>query len=72
MCNMLLRFLFFISQALDQWLFSHLFDIKTHGNSSGTFISGSEDKTGVLDFIERKIAKATMIPQSHGEVFSCR
>jgi hypothetical protein len=24
-----------------------------------------------LDFIERKIAKATMIPQSHGEVFSC-
>ncbi|KAJ6302567.1 hypothetical protein OIU77_016627 [Salix suchowensis] len=38
--------------------------------SSGTFISGSEDKTGVLDFIERKIAKATMIPQSHGEAFN--
>lgn len=36
--------------------------------SSGTFIGGSEDKTGTLDFIERKIAKATMIPQSHGEV----
>ena len=51
--------------------FSHLFDFKTHGNSSGTFIGGSEDKTGTLDFIERKIAKATMIPQSHGEVFSC-
>ncbi|CAK7330075.1 unnamed protein product [Dovyalis caffra] len=38
--------------------------------SSGTFISGSEDKTGTLDFIERKIAKATMIPQSHGEAFN--
>ncbi|RVW30078.1 putative prolyl 4-hydroxylase 9 [Vitis vinifera] len=38
------------------------------GNSSGTFISASEDKTGILDFIERKIAKATMIPRNHGEV----
>ncbi|KAI5604133.1 hypothetical protein POPTR_001G296800v4 [Populus trichocarpa] len=38
--------------------------------SSGTFIGGSEDKTGTLDFIERKIAKATMIPQSHGEAFN--
>ena len=38
------------------------------GNSSGTFISASEDKTGILDFVERKIAKATMIPRSHGEV----
>ncbi|KAF9665956.1 hypothetical protein SADUNF_Sadunf16G0179000 [Salix dunnii] len=38
--------------------------------TESTFISGSEDKTGVLDFIERKIAKATMIPQSHGEAFN--
>ncbi|XP_016558854.1 probable prolyl 4-hydroxylase 9 isoform X2 [Capsicum annuum] len=35
--------------------------------SSGTFISASEDKTGVLDLIEEKIAKATMIPKTHGE-----
>ncbi|KAK3192996.1 hypothetical protein Dsin_024306 [Dipteronia sinensis] len=38
--------------------------------SSGTFISSSEDKTGILDFIERKIARATMIPQMHGEAFN--
>ncbi|GKV50486.1 hypothetical protein SLEP1_g57188 [Rubroshorea leprosula] len=36
--------------------------------SSGTFLSASEEKTGVLDFIEKKIAKATSIPRSHGEV----
>ncbi|OMO63329.1 Oxoglutarate/iron-dependent dioxygenase [Corchorus olitorius] len=38
--------------------------------SSGTFISSSEDDTGILDFIEKKIAKATSIPQSHGEAFN--
>ncbi|XVE49296.1 hypothetical protein DITRI_Ditri01bG0071600 [Diplodiscus trichospermus] len=38
--------------------------------SSGTFISGSEDETGTLDLIEKKIAKVTSIPQSHGEVAS--
>ncbi|KAJ8768959.1 hypothetical protein K2173_023954 [Erythroxylum novogranatense] len=38
--------------------------------SSGTFISASEDKTGVLDFVERKIAKATMLPRSYGESFN--
>lgn len=38
--------------------------------SSGTFMSASEDKTGVLDLIEQKIARATMIPQSHGEAFN--
>ncbi|KAL5788124.1 hypothetical protein ACOSP7_005073 [Xanthoceras sorbifolium] len=38
--------------------------------SSGTFISSSEDKTGILDFIEKKIARATMIPQTHGEAFN--
>ncbi|KAK6923989.1 Prolyl 4-hydroxylase alpha subunit, Fe(2+) 2OG dioxygenase domain [Dillenia turbinata] len=38
--------------------------------SSGMFISASEDKTGVLDLIEQKIAKVTMIPSSHGEAFN--
>ncbi|GLU09119.1 hypothetical protein SLE2022_259940 [Rubroshorea leprosula] len=38
--------------------------------SSGTFLSASEEKTGVLDFIEKKIAKATSIPRSHGEAFN--
>ncbi|KAL1370893.1 hypothetical protein AAHE18_01G092200 [Arachis hypogaea] len=35
--------------------------------SSGVFISASEDKTGTLEVIEEKIARATMIPRSHGE-----
>ncbi|XP_039026789.1 probable prolyl 4-hydroxylase 9 [Hibiscus syriacus] len=38
--------------------------------SSGTFISASGDKTRTLDLIEKKIAKATSIPQSHGEAFN--
>ncbi|KAG9152672.1 hypothetical protein Leryth_020894 [Lithospermum erythrorhizon] len=38
--------------------------------SSGMFISASEDKTGVLDSIEEKIAKATMLPRRHGEAFN--
>lgn len=38
--------------------------------SSGMFISASEDKTGILDLIEEKIAKATMIPRTHGEAFN--
>ncbi|XP_015941898.1 probable prolyl 4-hydroxylase 9 isoform X1 [Arachis duranensis] len=38
--------------------------------SSGAFISASEDKSGILDFIEKKIAKVTMIPTSHGEAFN--
>ncbi|KHN42331.1 probable prolyl 4-hydroxylase 9 [Glycine soja] len=38
--------------------------------SSGTFISASEDKSGILDFVERKIAKVTMIPRTHGEKFN--
>ncbi|GAV65373.1 2OG-FeII_Oxy domain-containing protein [Cephalotus follicularis] len=38
--------------------------------SSGTFISSSEDETGTLDFIERKIAKTTMIPRTQGEAFN--
>ncbi|XP_009599377.1 putative prolyl 4-hydroxylase 9 [Nicotiana tabacum] len=38
--------------------------------SSGMFISSSEDKTGILDLIEEKIARATMIPRTHGEAFN--
>ncbi|CAK8562503.1 unnamed protein product [Lathyrus sativus] len=38
--------------------------------SSGVFLSASEDKTGTLDVIEEKIARATMIPRSHGEAFN--
>lgn len=38
--------------------------------SSGTFISASEDKTGILDAIEKKIARATMLPKTHGEAFN--
>ena len=36
--------------------------------SSGMFISADEDKTGILDFIDEKISRATMIPREHGEV----
>lgn len=39
-------------------------------NSTGMFISASEDKTGLLGVIEEKIARATMIPRNHGEVTS--
>ncbi|XP_060175994.1 probable prolyl 4-hydroxylase 9 [Lycium barbarum] len=38
--------------------------------SSGTFISASDDRTGILASVEIKIAKATMIPRSHGEAFN--
>ncbi|XP_057420356.1 probable prolyl 4-hydroxylase 9 [Lotus japonicus] len=38
--------------------------------SSGVFVSSSEDKTGTLAIIEEKIARATMIPRSHGEAFN--
>ncbi|XAR51344.1 Procollagen-proline dioxygenase [Bertholletia excelsa] len=38
--------------------------------SSGMFISGYQDETGILDLIERKIARATMLPRSHGEPFN--
>ncbi|XP_047172300.1 probable prolyl 4-hydroxylase 9 [Vigna umbellata] len=38
--------------------------------SSGTFISASGDKSGILDMLERKIARVTMIPRSHGEKFN--
>ncbi|MED6115007.1 putative prolyl 4-hydroxylase 9 [Stylosanthes scabra] len=38
--------------------------------SSGAFISASEDKSGILGLLEKKIAKVTMIPRSHGEAFN--
>ncbi|GJV29359.1 hypothetical protein Tco_1385807 [Tanacetum coccineum] len=38
--------------------------------SSGMFVSSSEDKTGILDQIEKKIERATMIPRGHGEAFN--
>uniref|UniRef100_A0A803NNT0 Prolyl 4-hydroxylase alpha subunit domain-containing protein n=1 Tax=Cannabis sativa TaxID=3483 RepID=A0A803NNT0_CANSA len=38
--------------------------------SSGTFISASEDNTGILSVIEEKIARVTMLPTTHGEAFN--
>lgn len=32
------------------------------------FLSASQDKSGTLDVIEEKIARATMLPRTHGEV----
>ncbi|XP_017627038.1 probable prolyl 4-hydroxylase 9 [Gossypium arboreum] len=40
-------------------------DVRT---SMGTFLSVSDDPTGVLDAIEEKIAKATKLPRTHYEV----
>ncbi|KAI3785126.1 hypothetical protein L1987_44238 [Smallanthus sonchifolius] len=44
--------------------------IKGVRTSSGMFISADEDKTGILDLIEKKIERATMIPRRHGESFN--
>jgi prolyl 4-hydroxylase len=38
--------------------------------SSGTFLSANEDPTGTLAEVEKKIARATMIPRNHGEPFN--
>ncbi|CAN1141401.1 Probable prolyl 4-hydroxylase 9, partial [Linum perenne] len=35
--------------------------------SSGTFVYASDDETGTIASIERKIARATMIPTTYGE-----
>lgn len=32
------------------------------------FLSASQDKSGTLDVIEEKIARATMLPRTNGEV----
>lgn len=39
-------------------------------NSYGVFMSASEDETGTLYAVEEKIARATKLPRSHGEVTS--
>ncbi|XP_038881540.1 probable prolyl 4-hydroxylase 9 [Benincasa hispida] len=38
--------------------------------SSGAFFGASEDESGTLGVIEEKIARATMIPRTHGEAFN--
>ncbi|KAM7251298.1 hypothetical protein ACFE04_023181 [Oxalis oulophora] len=43
---------------------------KNTRTSSGTFLSASEEETGSLDLVEKKIAKVTMIPVTHGEAFN--
>jgi hypothetical protein len=40
--------------------------------STGTFLSHSEDKDGVLSWVEEKIARFTLIPVHHGEVGGSR
>jgi prolyl 4-hydroxylase len=42
-------------------------DIRT---SSGTFVRAKEEKAGALDWVEEKMARATMIPRAHGEAFN--
>ncbi|CAL9002181.1 unnamed protein product [Prunus brigantina] len=42
-------------------------DIRT---SSGMFLSAADDKSGALDVIEEKIARATMLPRTYGEAFN--
>jgi hypothetical protein len=37
-------------------------------NSSGTFLGANEDSTRTLAEIEKKIARATVLPRNHGEV----
>jgi len=42
-------------------------DIRT---SQGTFLMSREDKEGVLDYLEKRIAAVTLLPQRHGEAFN--
>eukprot|EP00243_Klebsormidium_subtile_P000564 TRINITY_DN1096_c0_g2_i1.p1 TRINITY_DN1096_c0_g2~~TRINITY_DN1096_c0_g2_i1.p1 ORF type:complete len:301 (-),score=39.36 TRINITY_DN1096_c0_g2_i1:16-918(-) len=42
-------------------------DIRT---SSGTFLAAHQDASGSLDWVERAISEATMIPIEHGEAFN--
>jgi hypothetical protein len=42
-------------------------DIRT---SQGTFLTRRDDREGVLDWVEKRIAAVTMIPQKHGEPFN--
>ncbi|WOK94417.1 putative prolyl 4-hydroxylase 9 [Canna indica] len=38
--------------------------------STGTFLSASDDSTGTLELIEKKIARVTKIPRENGEAFN--
>ncbi|KAI8470885.1 MAG: hypothetical protein J3K34DRAFT_458598 [Monoraphidium minutum] len=38
--------------------------------SSGTFLDATEDRAGVLAWLEEKIAAVTLLPASHGEAFN--
>lgn len=38
--------------------------------SSGTFLAARQDKSGTLQGVEEKMARATMTPVSHGEAFN--
>jgi prolyl 4-hydroxylase len=31
-------------------------------------VRAKEEKTGALDWVEKKMARATMIPRAHGEI----
>ena len=42
-------------------------DIRT---SQGTFLTRADDNQGVLDYLEKRIADVTMLPQRHGEPFN--
>jgi hypothetical protein len=42
-------------------------DIRT---SQGTFLTRHDDVAGVLDWVEKRIAAVTMLPQRHGEPFN--
>jgi prolyl 4-hydroxylase len=42
-------------------------DVRT---SQGTFLTRRDDPEGVLDYLEKRIADATMMPQRHGEPFN--
>ena len=46
---------------------SNTADIRT---SQGTFLVGADDKEGVLEYLERRIADVTMLPVRHGEPFN--
>ncbi|XP_027112610.1 probable prolyl 4-hydroxylase 9 isoform X2 [Coffea arabica] len=43
---------------------------ETAESTKGIRTSAADDRTGTLDYVERKIAKATRIPKSHGEAFN--
>lgn len=46
---------------------THHSNIRT---SQGTFIHSREDPSGVLDYIEDKVARLTGLPRNYGESFN--